>query len=47
MIFVGTLCSLIGCIVAKKMIFLVGELNMISLGIFVESARLMTWGLVK
>lgn len=47
MIFVGILSGLIGCIVAKKIIYHVGELNMISFGIFVESARLMTYGLVE
>ena len=47
MIFVGSLSSLIGNIIAKPVLTFVGEMNMIYFGIIVECSRLITWSLVK
>ena len=47
MIFVGSLSALIGNMIAKPVLTVVGEMNMIYLGIIVECSRLIIWSFVK
>lgn len=47
MIFVGSLSSLIGNILAKRVLTFAGELNIIYIGIIVECSRLIIWAFVK
>ena len=39
--------SLVGNIMAKNVLALVGELNIIYIGIIIECSRLITWAFVK
>ena len=39
--------SLVGNIMAKKVLGFVGELNMIYIGVVIECFRLITWAFVK
>ena len=47
MVFVGSLFSLFGNIIAKNVLTFAGELNIIYLGIILECSRLVIWAFVK
>ena len=47
MFFTGSLINLVGNIMAKKVLDLVGELNTIYIGVVIECSRLITWAFVK
>ena len=47
MIFVASLASLAGNMMAKQVLTFVGELNMIYIAVIVECSRLLTWAFVR
>merc|ERR1712061_720765 len=47
MLFVGSIAALMGNLIAKKVISVLGELNIIFIGIIIESSRLVLWAVIR
>ena len=47
MLFIGSIATLMGNLMAKQVVTFIGELNIIFIGILLECSRLVIWALIR